>query len=136
MTDHATTDHADLHRKLRLTPGSELWLWPEDSPAPDELATIEDVSHTSLGEADVAVLITRERADVDAALTAHLDALAAMRAVWLVYPKGNAADMNRDTLWVQLADYGWRAVSQVSFSPQLSALRVRPLRPGEEVRTG
>lgn len=136
MTDHTETDHADLHRKLRLTPGSELWLWPEDSPIPDELTTIADVSHTSLDEADVAILLARERADVDAVLTAHGDALAAMRAVWIIYAKGNATDMNRDTLWVQLADYGWRAVSQVSFTAELSALRARPLRPGEEVRTG
>ena len=46
-----------------------------------------------------------------------------MRAVRIDYPKGNATDMNRDTLWVQLADYGWRAVPQVIFTAEPSALR-------------
>lgn len=38
-------------------------------------------------------------------------------------------------LWIQLAEYGWKAVSQVSYGETLSALRVRPLKDGESAPT-
>lgn len=125
------SDTNALHRKLQLTSGSRLWIWPETDTAPEPLAATEHVTHAGVAEADVAILLTRDRGDVDAVLTAHLEQLAAMRAIWIVYAKGNRTDMNRDTLWTQLAEYGWRAVSQVSYDDTYSALRVRPLREGE-----
>lgn len=125
-----------LHLKLQLKPGSTLWTWPEDIAVPEPLATSEDYTRTGIGEADVAVLFTRDRADVDAVLTQHREALATMRAVWIVYAKGNKTDMNRDSLWVQLAKYRWRAVSQVAFDNTYSALRVRPLKDGETLPNG
>lgn len=83
-----------------------------------------DYTHTGITDADVGALSTRNRADVDTALTEHRETLATMKTVWVVYAKGNKTDINRDTLWVQLAEYGWRAVSQVSFDETYSALRV------------
>lgn len=137
-----TTTTKDLKSKLRLGPGTALWIWPEVSATTPEVSAIteplwpdEDLSHTGVTAADAAVLVARDRAAVDEVLTRYRDRLATLRAVWIVYAKGNRTDINRDTLWVQLAEYGWRAVSQVSFDESHSALRVRPLKDGEQPRT-
>ncbi|WP_120002773.1 hypothetical protein [Nesterenkonia muleiensis] len=125
------SDPKALHRKLQLKPGSRLWVWPEAAAVPEPLAATEDFTHTGITEADVAVLFTGNRADVDTVLTEHLEALATMRAVWIIYAKANKTDINRDTLWRQLEEYGWRAVTQVSYDDTYSALRVRPMKDGE-----
>ena len=129
------TDSTALRRKLQLKPGSQLWVWPENAAVPEALAAGEVLARTGIAEADVAMLFTRNRAEVDLVLTDLREALAAMRAVWIIYAKNNKTDMNRDTLWVQLARYGWRAVAQVSFDDARSALRVRPLKDGESIPT-
>ncbi|UQN13713.1 hypothetical protein [Gulosibacter sp. ACHW.36C] len=128
-----TADHAALQKKLQLKPGTRLWVWPETQPHPPEL-TADTIEATDLADADVAVLFTNSLADVDAALDQHIQALAPLRAVWFIYPKGNATDFNRDTLWNRLLRDDWRANSNVSYNETLSAIRVRPLKPGETVR--
>lgn len=52
--------------------------------------------------------------------------------VWICYKKGNAAEINRDKLWIVMADYNWKAVSPVSLNSEWSALRVRPMMDKEE----
>ena len=46
------------------------------------------------------------------------------------------ADLNRDTLWPVLGEYGMRPVSQVAVDEVWSALRFRPRKPGEPPFTG
>jgi hypothetical protein len=55
---------------------------------------------------------------------------------WVAYPKANRADLNRDTLWPVLGEYGMRPISQVAVDEVWSALRFRPLKPGEPPFTG
>ena len=50
--------------------------------------------------------------------------------------QGHRADLNRDTLWPVLGEYGMRPVSQVAVDEVWSALRFRPLKPGEPPFTG
>lgn len=120
-----------LARKLQLTSGSNLWTWPDDAAAAEALTGEAGFKRPGIEDADVAVIFAADRREVDIVLADNIDALATTRAVWLVYAKGNQTDMNRDTLWIQLAEYGWKAVSQVAYSETLSALRVRPLKDGE-----
>jgi hypothetical protein len=68
---------------------------------------------------------------VRAALAANATDLATAAAFWVAYPKGNRADVNRDSLWPLLAEHGFRPISQVALDDTWSALRFRPLRPGE-----
>lgn len=113
---------ADLQKRLQIKQGSRVWLWPEQVDTPRLLEPVDDsVARAPLAEADVAVLFTENRAAVDAVLTEHLSALAPLRAVWVVYAKANKTDVNRNTLWTLLADYGWRAVANVSYD-----VRCRP----------
>lgn len=118
----------DIAKKLQIKPDSTTWKWPPEHPEP----IAEDVTFADdLGSADVAVAFVDTSAQVDEVMTAHRGALAATRVVWFVYAKGGASSVNRDTLWKQVAGYGWKAVANVSYSDALSAVRVRPLKPGE-----
>jgi hypothetical protein len=45
-------------------------------------------------------------------------------------------NVNRDTLWPILSEYGLRPISQVAVDDIWSALRFRPLKPGEAQFTG
>jgi hypothetical protein len=45
--------------------------------------------------------------------------------------QGQCADINRDTLWPILAEYGMRPIGQVAIDDVWSALRFRPDREGE-----
>jgi len=57
-------------------------------------------------------------------------------AFWVAYPKGGRADINRDTLWPILAEHAFRPIGQVALDETWSALRFRPIKPGEAPFTG
>ena len=82
-------------------------------------------------EAATALVFADDTAALRALLAAHRDHLARPAALWVAYPKGNRADLNRDTVWPLLAEHGLRPIGQVAVDAVWSALRFRPLRPGE-----
>lgn len=124
---------SSLHKKMQLKPGTQLWVWPEAATAP-ELADTQDLVRAGLDEANAAVLFVEGSADVEKIMADYRPRLSELKVVWLVYAKGNKAPVNRDTLWTRLLGHSWRAVSNVSYSDSLSAIRIRPLKTGEEVR--
>ncbi|AFV88164.1 hypothetical protein PACID_03150 [Acidipropionibacterium acidipropionici ATCC 4875] len=128
-------DLSALARKLQLKPGNTVWVWPPNSPAAEALLEDQQIPLADPNAADVALLFTADRTAAQNALTQFADALAATRAVWFIYVKGNRTDINRDTLHALLLEHGWRAISQVSYDGELSALRSRPLKPGESTPT-
>ena len=82
-------------------------------------------------EAGVAVVVADDAATIRAALETRLADLASRPVLWVAYPKGNRADINRDSLWRMIAPYGLRPITQVAIDETWSALRFRPLRPDE-----
>jgi hypothetical protein len=89
-----------------------------------------------LGSATVALVFADAAATARDILTAHGAQLAEKLIFWVAYPKGNKADINRDTLWPILAEYGMRPIAQVAIDPIWSALRFRPIKSGEAPFTG
>jgi hypothetical protein len=69
-------------------------------------------------------------------VAAHAYRLAAPETLWLAYPKGNRAGINRDSVWPILAEHGLWPIGQVSLGDRWSAIRFRPLKPGEPPFTG
>jgi hypothetical protein len=69
-------------------------------------------------------------------LVASADDLTRPGVLWFAYPKGNRADINRDSLWPIVAEYGLRPITQVALDDVWSALRFRPLKPGEAQFSG
>jgi hypothetical protein len=100
-------------------------------PLPDGAHHVED-----LKEADVAVVFAADAADARGLLDRHRDQLTVPGVLWVAYPKGNKSDINRDTLWPIVGEYGLRPNSQVAVDEVWSALRFRPLKEGEAPFTG
>jgi hypothetical protein len=87
-------------------------------------------------EADAAVVLADDAAPLRATLVGNKDALTTPSVLWVAYPKANRTDINRASL---LADP--RRIRPAPGQPGRhrdvwSALRFRPLKPGEEFAPG
>lgn len=106
----------NLAQKLQIKPGlgvRTLGNGPSigDFPAGDDVLLVFVESHEQL----------RER----------FAALLPGPVAWLCYRKGDKS-LNRTTVMNDSGDFGWRPVSNVAIDELWSAIRVRPLAPGEE----
>lgn len=112
--------------KLRLKPGARVAVAADD----DQLAVLGALPDgaRAVGPssgAEAAVLFVRSAAELDerlAVVDAHLREAA---PVWLVYPKGNRADINRDSIWRRVEEHAWTLVANVSVDDVWSAVRMR-----------
>jgi hypothetical protein len=125
-----------LAEKLQIKPNTTIWLsHPEHlakiEPLPAGARVVDTLAGTTLGLLFVdSAAATRELCD------AHRDDLAKPAILWIAYPKGNKADINRDSLWKIVAEYGMRPNSQIALDDTWSALRFRANKEGEEAFTG
>ncbi len=118
-------------QKLLIKPGLSLWLSPETEPSlieplPENVSIAGD-----LASAEVAIVSASTAAEATAVLADLASDLGKPAVLWVFYPKGNVTDINRDSLWPMLAEHGLRPVTQVAVDDTWSALRFRPLKPGE-----
>jgi hypothetical protein len=117
--------------KLLIKPHRTVWL-----SAPEHRGLVEPLpdgaTHvTGPAKASVAVVFASDEASLRAVLDKHRTGLAGPEAFWVAYPKGNRTDINRDSLWPILAEFGMRPNSQVAIDDVWSALRFRMLKEGE-----
>jgi hypothetical protein len=122
--------------KLLIKPNTTLW-----SSDVDHLALVEPlpagVRTVDRPELATTVLVfARDARSLRAILAAHGDRLTGTSFLWVVYPKANRTDINRDTLWPIVAELGVRPITQVSIDDTWSALRFRPLKHGEAPFSG
>jgi hypothetical protein len=122
--------------KLLVKPGKRLFISDGSKagvvgPLPDGAEQVD-----RLGDADVALLFVSSAVAIRELLATHRDDLTRPDALWIAYPKRNRADINRDSLWPIVAEYGLRPITQIALDEVWSALRFRPLRPGEAQFTG
>ena len=89
-----------------------------------------------LDQATVALVFVDDAASLRRLLDEQKGELARSSVFWVAYPKANRADVNRDSLWPILAEYGMRPITQVALDEVWSALRFRPYREGEAPFTG
>ncbi len=118
--------------KLLVKPASTVWTSDVTrlglvGPLPDGVATAE-----RLGDADVAVVFADDEATLRRILDRNAAELGRPRVVWVAYPKANRTDLNRDSLWPILVEFGMRPITQVAIDEVWSALRFRPLIEGEQ----
>ncbi|MEU4693124.1 hypothetical protein [Actinoplanes sp. NPDC023714] len=125
-----------IAEKLMIKSNSTVWL---NEPARLPLLTPmpEGVRETAvLATAGTAVLFAESADGVRQQLAEHRGDLDKPGAFWIAYPKGNQADINRDSLWPIVADYDMRPCGQVAIDERWSALRFRTNEPGEGPFTG
>jgi hypothetical protein len=118
-------------QKLLIKPDTTVW-----SSHPARLHLVEPLPEgarcvDALDQATTALVFADDARSLRDVLTAHKAQLTRPSAVWVAYPKGNRTDVNRDTLWPILGEYGLRPIGQVSLDEVWSALRFRPLKEGE-----
>jgi hypothetical protein len=117
--------------KLSLKPGGAVHVTPVDrltllGPLPAGAHAVDD-----LGAATAAIVFVDDAAAVRETFDRHAEAYRSIGSVWVVYPKGNRADINRDSLWPILSGYRFRPNTQIAIDDTWSALRFRPDRDDE-----
>ncbi len=122
--------------KLLIKANTTLWSSPASrvsliGPLPDGVRVVDEPA-----AAATALVFGDDAASLRQILAAHQGQLARPSIFWVAYPKGNRSDINRDTLWPILGEYGMRPISQVALDEVWSALRFRPLANGETPFTG
>ena len=122
--------------KLQIKPNAAVWLSDAGhrariDPLPEGARMVD-----GMAQATVALVFVDSAAAARAALTAHRDQLTQPAVFWVAYPKGNKADINRDSLWPIVADFDMRPCGQVAIDERWSGLRFRANREGEGRFTG
>lgn len=124
-------------QKLQIKPDAAVWVSDRTGasllePLPKGTTRVDRLERSSVG-----VLFAKDEASLRKVLEkAGSERLAAPEILWVAYPKGNRADINRDSVWPILAELGLRPIGQVALDDVWSALRFRALKPGEEPFTG
>jgi hypothetical protein len=118
-----------IAEKLQIKPGDTVYFGgvPDAASLVGELPANCRVVDETL-EASIAIFFTADSAALDAEIDGAFGALGHTRAVWICYPKGNRADINRDTIWRRVRESGWDLVTNVAVNDVWSALRAKPLR--------
>lgn len=122
--------------KLQIKPNTNIWLsHPEYlrlvEPLPTGVQIVAQLANATLG-----LLFVDSAAATRALCDTHRAALTQPAILWVAYPKGNKADINRDSLWKLMAEYGLRPNSQIAVDDTWSALRFRAYKGGEQPFTG
>ncbi|WP_062461903.1 hypothetical protein [Demequina soli] len=113
--------------KLQIKPGDAVLV---AGGTPERLALLDPLPAGAAigGDAPaVAILFAEDRAALESLLAEAAPHLAAARVRWIAYPKGNRADINRDTIWALVQEHGWTLNFNVAVSDVWSALRFKAL---------
>jgi hypothetical protein len=125
-----------LAQKLLIKPNTTVWSSHASrldliQPLPENVRLVD-----RLEQATTALVFADDAGSLRDMLSAHQEQLARPSVFWVVYPKANRTDVNRDSLWPILGEHGMRPITQVSVDEVWSALRFRPLKEGEPPFTG
>ena len=119
-----------IAEKLQIKPGTELLLDPSSpdqrallDPLPENVTVVDGIDHDTTG---VAVMFAQSRDELETLLDDVFPLLSTPKAVWIGYPKGNKADINRDSIWKGAEESGWTLNGNISLSETWSAVRLKP----------
>lgn len=116
--------------KLQIKDDSVIWVIStndEESALLDPLPEGAEVVDEAAEGMGAAILFVEDRESLVAYLDEILPQLGSTPVIWISYPKGNRTDINRDSIWELVGDYGWRLVSNISLDDVWSAVRLKQL---------
>lgn len=119
-----------IAEKLQIKPGTELLLGPSSpdqrallDPLPEHVTVVDGIDRDTTG---VAVMFAQSRDELETLLDDVFPLLSTPKAVWIGYPKGNKADINRDSIWKRAEESGWTLNGSISLSDTWSSVRLKP----------
>lgn len=114
--------------KLQIRDDDIVWVIStndEEAALLDPLPTgVETVDEPVDGLGAVIMFVEDRRALV-AQLDEILPQLGSTPVIWIAYPNGNRSNINRDSIWELIGEYGWQLVSNVSLDDVWSAVRLK-----------
>lgn len=120
-----------IAEKLQIKPGTELLLGqssPEQrgllDPLPKDVSVVDGIGRDTSG---VVVMFAHSRDELDTLLNDVFPKFTSPKAVWIGYPKGNKADINRDSIWKRAEESGWTLNGNISLSGTWSSVRLKPM---------
>lgn len=119
--------------RLRIVTGASVWT--SDTGSLSVLTGLPgDITHPRLpSQSDVALIWALSPKELEKQLDKRAAGLALTPLVWVLFPQAQAAD---NEAMRQLAEHRLRPVGRVSVTPEWIALRVRPLKSGEDTFDG
>jgi hypothetical protein len=125
-----------IAEKLLIKPNTTVWLSDPANlslltPMPDGVRETDKLATASTG-----ILFVEDAASARKLMEEHAADAVQPAAFWIAYPKGNTTDINRDTLWPIVAEFGMRPNGEVAIDSRWSALRFRADREDEGTFTG
>ncbi|ACQ82405.1 hypothetical protein Bcav_4167 [Beutenbergia cavernae DSM 12333] len=118
-----------IAEKLQIRPNTEVLFGPSTpeqrallDPLPEGVILVDGIDRDT---SDVAVMFARNRDELDALLIGTFPLFTTPKAIWIGYPKGNKADINRDSIWERAEEVGWTLNGNVSLSDTWSSVRLK-----------
>lgn len=115
--------------KLQIKPGNSVHVVGAGAeelallePLPEGASFVDGIEESV---ADSALIFARDKAQLDELFLPVRDHLAGTRAGWVLYPKGNRSDINRDSIWRYMEEIDWTLNSNVSIDNYWSAVRFK-----------
>jgi len=127
---------SSVAEKLLVKPNTTLW-----SSHPSRLELVGPLP-AGVGRVDApeqattALVFADDAASLGDLLATHQERLARPEVLWVAYPKGEPDRHQPGQPVADLGELGRRPVTQVAIDQVWSALRFRPLKPGEAPFTG
>lgn len=120
-----------IAEKLQIKPDTELLLGPTTpelrallDPLPAGVTVVQGIDRDTT---DVAVMFAHDSAELDGLLRSTFSLFTTPpKAIWIGYPKGNKADINRDSIWKRAEEVGWTLNGNISLSDTWSSVRLKP----------
>lgn len=124
MSDKTNSD------KLQIRDDCVIWVIStndEEAALLDPLPEGAEVVDEATDGMGAAILFVEDRESLVSYLDEILPQLGSTPVIWIAYPKGNRTDVNRDSIWELVGEYGWRLVSNISLDDVWSAVRLKQL---------
>lgn len=122
MTD---ATHAE---KLGITEGSVVWVVAdsvEENALLDPLPAGAETVDEPIDGMDAALLLADHREGLHRRLDEVLPVLGSTPVVWITYPAGRTAELDRTTLVDLVEEYGWNLGPEVRLDETWAAVRLR-----------
>jgi hypothetical protein len=114
--------------KARIRPGTSIAVINGVPAVVESLGLPEDIQFVDVGEAELVLLFTRDRAELMSLMRPAVAQLRAGATLWVFFRKGSSAaglDMSRNDVWAIAEELGMRPLGLVSVDDTWSAFRLK-----------